>query len=194
MGQSSWQPRGAEYSILKHGLQNTHDCVVFIHSRKQRSIWLRSSCSTCLLACRSAFNFLMSCSSLEEGETQHCHHREGAHRAWWETLAEVLDCWIVEGPWQLLHHQSPACNRFLLTASAWVSTSSHQKITFYFPQTFVNTDSWRWSLWVSELPIKEEGKAEDGGWRLRSLPSWWISQAPQQGTRVQNNQLTARLL
>lgn len=36
-------------------------------------IWLRRSCSTCLLACRSAFNFFMSCSSLpdrEEGNKQ----------------------------------------------------------------------------------------------------------------------------
>lgn len=29
-------------------------------------IWLRSSCSICLLACRSAFNFLMSCSNLRQ--------------------------------------------------------------------------------------------------------------------------------
>jgi len=29
-------------------------------------IWLRSSCSICLLACRSAFNFLISCSNLRK--------------------------------------------------------------------------------------------------------------------------------
>lgn len=60
-------------------------------------IWLRSSCSTCLLACRSAFNFLMSCSSLGEGKEQHLRHWGGTPGALRETLAEVLEGWLDGG-------------------------------------------------------------------------------------------------
>ena len=54
-------------------------------------IWLRSSCSTCLLACRSAFNFLISCSSLGEGEMWHFHPGKDTHGPLRESLAPVPD-------------------------------------------------------------------------------------------------------
>lgn len=47
-------------------------------------IWLRRSCSTCRLACRSAFNFLTSCSNLRQrheqrNQTQRCLLQNTAH-------------------------------------------------------------------------------------------------------------------
>ena len=77
-------------------------------------IWLRSSCSTCLLACRSAFNFLMSCSSLGEGKEQHLHHWVGTPGALWETLAENLEGWLDGGAPR--HH----CNSSPQSAFEWV--------------------------------------------------------------------------
>ena len=166
----------AMWGCLTHGQRPTRCTYLFcsssfscrswpISERIPRSvlerelIWLRSSCSTCLLACRSAFNFLMSCSSLGEGETQHLHHWEATPGTLRETLAEVPDCWVAGGaPCQqlLTSTQLPSAISLWISASAWVSPFPPEG-NFWFPPNIC--EHWQ----VKMVPVSIWAANKGGG-------------------------------
>lgn len=127
-------------------------------------IWLRSSCSTCRLACRSAFNFLMSCSSLREGEIQHIYYVKDIVRVWWKS-------WI---PLAVLAITRTPASKFFFFHTRWCSgatssnlfrdtrklgakdrlRSSHSTAMSYLPGPAIcillNA-----SAWIPSLPTRE---------------------------------------